>query len=333
MNYLLLLLFAINSFAICVREKHATKFEIEALKKIGHNIFISDDGIKFKKLHLSKLEEDRTYFIQYSNKKHVHKIKNRFLEYYTPKRLDLYLDSISHSLDKIGYKKILIGKSIKGRNLYKIVPKKIENKKTILMFGRHHGDEGTANWLIEGFLNKYIQDVIFHKNFQLILYPMINPDGAQAKTRYNANGLDLNRSWNVTNYNKNLDEIKIIHTDLYGYLTKLKKQIPIVLDMHGSIREDFIYRVDRSFKGRAFFNHQQKFIDELAKYDTWQRGKYIESNGHPGMARIVMINHYEQNALTHETIKNIKKSNSKARTVESLKQQGRAVLDTIKSLY
>ncbi len=29
-------------------------------------------------------------------------------------------------------------------------------KKTIVMFGRHHGDEGTANWIIEGFFKRFL---------------------------------------------------------------------------------------------------------------------------------------------------------------------------------
>jgi hypothetical protein len=200
------------------------------------------------------------------------------------------------------------------------------------MFGRHHGDEGTANWIIEGFVSDFLNaSSEYHEQFQLILYPMVNPDGAEAQSRYNENNRDLNRSWSMDN-SKTYDEAKIIHNNLRQFL-KNPNQVIIGLDMHGSFTKDFIYRVEDNYVDRAFYDHQQEFIDQLGSYDIWQKGNYELSNGHPKMARIVLINGYGLNALTHETPRDIKIKNKPGRSKESLKKQGSDIFNSLGSNY
>ena len=103
--------------------------------------------------------------------------------------------------------------------------------------------------------------------------------------------------------------------------------------MHGSFTEDFIYRVKKDYVSSGFFIHQQKFIDELSSYDKWQRGNFQLSNGHKKMARIVLINSYKFNALTHETPRDIKINNSRGRTKADLFKQGSAIFSSIIRLY
>lgn len=69
----------------------------------------------------------------------------------------------------------------------------------VMMWSQMHGDENTATAALMDFLG-YITD---DKNAQwreswqdeisLMIIPMINPDGAEQQTRYNAQGIDLNR--------------------------------------------------------------------------------------------------------------------------------------------
>jgi hypothetical protein len=116
-------------------------------------------------------------------------------------------------------------------------------------------------------------------------------------------------------------------------MKKIKDQIFVALDMHGSFTEDFIYRVKKNYVSRDFFNQQQNFIDELSAYDFWQNGNEKKSNGDPAMARLVLIDHYKKNAMTHESIRNISKNNNEGRSLESLKDQGHALIKTIQNLY
>lgn len=322
--------------AKCVHEKTLTGSELQQESTINQSIYVETQGAIFKPVSEIEINSDQLYKVQISHAEERTKSNGdynaRYIEYYDYPRLKKYLADSKQELSNSGYEIRNIGKSVKGRDLFVITPKVLKNKKTILMFGRHHGDEGTANWIIEGFLNEYLANKKFRDEFQLILYPMINPDGAQAKSRYNANGRDLNRSWNA-NSKGDLDEIKIVHGDLRSLMKKVGKDIFIALDMHGSFTKDFIYRVKRNYVSIDFYNQQQNFIDELGIYDPWQAGSFQLSNGDPGMARLVLINHYKKNALTHETVKNIPKRNSDGRSKKSLIDQGIAVLQTIRNIY
>ncbi|MBC74406.1 MAG: hypothetical protein CME64_00165 [Halobacteriovoraceae bacterium] len=335
MKLLIAFFLSFSLHAVCVHEKTILGAQLPKLQK-QYDVYAQTEEGSFKKL--TKAISIQRYNVQLLPKSEksfeksgpFDRYNRKYVEYYTYPRMVKYLDTKREGLDAIGYQIQTVGKSLKGRNLFYVGPKTLDpTKKTIVMFGRHHGDEGTANWIIEGFLNQYINDKSFSDEFQLVLYPMVNPDGAMKKSRYNANGRDLNRSWD-----KELgeDEIVSIHGHLAPMLKKLSKVV-IALDMHGSFEEDFIYRVKRSYKGEDFYNLQQKFIDELGIYDSWQNGNFHLSNGHPKMARLVLVTHYNLHALTHETIRNIRLKNRRGRTKQSLIEQGEAVVTAISNLY
>ena len=266
------------------------------------------------------------YTIQRNQPKIEKDYNDRYVEYYRYERIQNYIAQKRESLESLGYKIETIGKSLEGRDLYAIYPKTIDpSKETVLMFGRHHGDEGTANWIIEGFLDNYLSDFEVNSKYQLILYPMVNPDGAENKVRYNKSGKDLNRVWD-TAASRSKDEVGIIHTHLNGIYLNQNKPI-IALDMHGSFTQDFIYRVKKNYVSRDFYNKQQSFIDELARFDRWQAGNFKLSNGDPKMARIVMVKDFGINALTHESIRDIELNNTTNRSIQSLKSQGEAIVE------
>jgi len=335
-NLLLGIIISGSIFAECVDERIVAGLSLERLRS-NHQVRVLSDG---KYLTLDKIEINPVinYTVQLLPKNEHSYMKNngdfsrynrKYIEYYTYAQMQKYLSLKDSEISAIEYERKTIGRSLEGRDLFYIGPKVIDpNMKTIIMFGRHHGDEGTANWIIEGYLNEYLASSQNEK-FQLILYPMINPDGAMAQTRYNKNNYDLNRTWTKTS---GVDETKIIHEHLRSKIKSIKN-IVIALDMHGSIREDFFYRVDESFAGQSFYNLQSTFINRLALYDPWQAGNTIHSNGHPNMARIVLIRDYKLHALTHETIRNIPLRNRRKRSKQNLIEQGEAIVKAISDLY
>lgn len=88
--------------------------------------------------------------------------------------------------------------------LLKRCPKNYE--KTVLVIGVFHGDEPDGEYLI----NRYLQERNETKN-RLLFIPCLNPDGKDAKTRKNANNVDLNRNFPTKNWEK-LEE----NDDYYG---------------------------------------------------------------------------------------------------------------------
>lgn len=337
-NLFVLIVLVLNTtltFAECVHEKSVSGHEIKSLLN-QHEVFIETNDALYVPAKSLTLKKNTIYKVQlFPKKSHLKSsgdYNSKYIEYYTYPRMQKFLKEKKSLIENAGMEIRVVGKSLEGRDLFAVTPVRAVKKKTIIMFGRHHGDEGTANWLIEGFLTDYLNNKDFRDKFQLVLYPMINPDGAMAHTRYNKNGRDLNRSWHK-DLDQTFDETYFIHKDLKKYLTLLDKEIFIALDMHGSIREDFIYRVERNYVSREFYNHQQNFIDELGSIDPWQKGNFIHSNGDTRMARLVLIDHYKKNAMTHESIKNIPLRNNSGRSKQTLIDQGSAIFETISVLY
>lgn len=318
-----------TSYAACI---HDTKLSGADITSFEGSIHIKS-GDTYLPPTMLNLEEQKIYDVQISHPSS----QGKTIEYYTNAHLESYLGQMQTPIESYDYELQVIGHSIEGRDIPAIYPKVIDpNKQTIIMTGRQHGDESTANWIIEGFLDEVFvsaQSHNWHERFQLVIYPIVNPDGAHANSRYNANRRDLNRSWKHDPA-QSRDEVQIIHQHL-DQLRLPMQNVVAFLDMHGSYWTlnggDFIYHVDSRFRDLSFYNLQKAFIDELAVNDQWN-GRSNISNGDPGMIRIIMVKN-GINALTHETPRDIPENNREGRSVETLKSQGHALFQTIVNLY
>lgn len=120
--------------------------------------------------------------------------------YYTWDRFVTYMGDIQNEpLAQVTQ----IGTSVQGRPLWCIVVDvpSTTPKKTVLMGVRQHGDEFGSSYLLEGALDLLLgrggltpAPELLEK-VRWVIYPLMNPDGAFADVRYNANGVDLNRDW------------------------------------------------------------------------------------------------------------------------------------------
>lgn len=166
-----LLLFSVCS-AECVHEVTLTGKEIKSLDT-GMQIYIEIEK-RFVPVTEAKLELDKKYNVHVLPPRERDDYNKKYVEYYDYARLNAFLSSYKDTFTQNNYQQITIGKSLEQRDLYAVVPQQLEaNKKTVVMFCRHHGDEGTANWIVEGFVEKVFADKEWLGNFQLILYPMI----------------------------------------------------------------------------------------------------------------------------------------------------------------
>ena len=120
-------------------------------------------------------------------------------EYLEPKLKGKYihLDVIFPLLES--YKNVFeiteIGKSVQQRSIYQV---QIGTGKTkILMWSQMHGNEPTTTKGLFDFFNFLSKDSELAQQiknkYTLLCIPMLNPDGAFAYTRENANSVDLNR--------------------------------------------------------------------------------------------------------------------------------------------
>jgi len=99
-----------------------------------------------------------------------------------------------------------LGESVLGRTIWglKITdnPDIEENEPEVRICGAHHGNEYMSvelplmlAWLlVQNYtIDPYITDLIDNREIWII--PLVNPDGREAGSRYNANGVDLNRDY------------------------------------------------------------------------------------------------------------------------------------------
>jgi len=91
----------------------------------------------------------------------------------------------------------LLGHSVQGRAVYQL--RLGQGPVNIMAWSQMHGDESTATASLMDLL-AYLQTpegqqwyAGWQQQFSLYLIPMLNPDGAEAGTRVNAAGVDLNR--------------------------------------------------------------------------------------------------------------------------------------------
>lgn len=93
-----------------------------------------------------------------------------------------------------------VGTSVEDRSIYLL--EKGSGATKIFLWSQMHGDEATATMSLFDLFNFLDADDVFNpvrenilSNCTLYFSPMINPDGAEAFTRRNAQGLDINRDF------------------------------------------------------------------------------------------------------------------------------------------
>lgn len=110
--------------------------------------------------------------------------------YVAATHLESFLEDVTYPFEKS-----VIGTSVKGLPIYLL--KMGSGTKKVFMWSQMHGNEGTTTKAVVDLLSylntneEYAQTIL--KETTLYIIPMLNPDGANAYTRVNANEVDLNR--------------------------------------------------------------------------------------------------------------------------------------------
>ena len=94
-----------------------------------------------------------------------------------------------------------IGESKAGRPLLHMDMNngKTKKKDIIAVFSRQHPPEITGFKAMQSFLDELLvnnQSEAFFKQYRVVVYPLLNPDGVDlGHWRHNTGGIDLNRDW------------------------------------------------------------------------------------------------------------------------------------------
>ncbi len=121
----------------------------------------------------------KSLFARYKNEAISHRyITNNHIEPLLEKLSDVfYISVIGHSVNKLPIYGIQLGKG----------------SKRILMWSQMHGNESTTTKACFDLLNYLKENPQLLETCTLYIIPILNPDGAKAYRRHNANDVDLNR--------------------------------------------------------------------------------------------------------------------------------------------
>jgi predicted deacylase len=111
------------------------------------------------------------------------------------------LENFKSKIEKNRFVKIFtIGETVEKKPLEIIQIGNPEARKSILIRARSHPWESGGNWVIEGLVNRFLSENSdeWIEAFCVYIMPMANKDGVvRGMTRFNLNGMDLNRNWDA----------------------------------------------------------------------------------------------------------------------------------------
>ncbi|MBO9617079.1 MAG: succinylglutamate desuccinylase/aspartoacylase family protein [Dyadobacter sp.] len=199
------------------------------------------------------------------------------------------ISDLDMMLARIGKNKLAavttIGKTSEGRSL-EIIRIGSENApKRLFLRARAHAFEAGGNWTVEGLVQKLLSNDAdaqrYLKRYCVYILPMANKDGvARGKTRFNANGYDLNRKWD-----KPADE-RIAPENYYleqwlQQMIKANKKPDLALDIHNDAGGNLhISRPDGDIT--SYLASMDKLESLLRKHTWFTEGATKASFKNPG---------------------------------------------------
>lgn len=156
-----------------------------------------------------------------------------YFAYFAPYSYERHQDLIHSAQLDIDCQLQVLGQTIDGRDMSVLkVGEEGEGKKVIWITARQHPGETMAEWFMEGFIDRLLDEddgvarsLLNSAVFYLV--PNMNPDGsARGHLRTNAKGVNLNREWQTPSM-ENSPEVYLVREKM------LETGVDMHLDIHG----------------------------------------------------------------------------------------------------
>jgi len=191
-------------------------------------------------------------------------------------RLPVYsLSNLREFLSGISGKKgidiINAGKTAEGRMAEIIRAGNPEAKINIIIRARAHPWEPGGNWVLEGFIDRLINNISNKKpgNYCFYMIPLANKDGvARGMTRFSITGTDLNRGWDKE-FDPKLDPENYMLDSLIKDMIARGHKPDLVIDLHNDDKGD-IHLATRS-------KSDIQFRDNMLRFEKLMREKGLFS--------------------------------------------------------
>jgi hypothetical protein len=192
-----------------------------------------------------------------------------------------------------------IGRSAGGRDILLLTvtgPKTPDaNKKTIWLMARQHAWESGTSLVAEGALRFLLSDdptaAGIRSSAIFKILPMADPDGvARGGVRYNANGYDLNRNWDVVDP-KTMPEITAERKAILDWVDS-GRHIDLFLALHNTESEDYVEGPIEAggAQVRALAARFQKLLDETGFFHSPKGPRNAGATTTPGMKGRMTVN-------------------------------------------
>lgn len=161
------------------------------------------------------------------------------------------------------------GKTVEGRPLEIVRVGNPDAPHILFLRARAHSWEPGGNWIVEGLVNSLLQKdaTKYLKRYCVYIMPMANKDGvAHGRTRFNAQGVDLNRKWDAPADSVNAPEKYAFEKWLKQMIAKGKKP-DLAIDLHNDQGGNLHVNLPRD-DNKQYTKHLNKFAELLFKH-TW----------------------------------------------------------------
>lgn len=164
---------------------------------------------------------------------HTPEQEHIYFAYFAPFSYERHLDLLAWAQGSSACKQVFLGNTLDERDMSMLqIGQPAKGKKSIWITARQHPGETMAEWLVEGLLERLLDEddglarLLLNKAVFYVV-PNMNPDGAaRGHLRTNAKGINLNRQWAQPSME---DSPEV-------YLVKHKMQetgVDLFLDIHG----------------------------------------------------------------------------------------------------
>lgn len=194
---------------------------------------------------------------------HTPEYEHCYFAYFAPYSYEQHLDLLAWAQMSFNCRQEFLGETLDGRDMSVLVIGQSEpHKKSIWVTARQHPGETMAQWLVEGLLERLLDEDDGLARFLLdnaVFYvvPNMNPDGAaRGHLRTNAKGVNLNREWAAPSL-ENSPEVFLVKQIM------LQTGVDLFLDVHGD--EALPYNFVAGCEGNANYDQRLAQLENAFK--------------------------------------------------------------------
>jgi hypothetical protein len=177
----------------------------------------------------------------------------------------------------------VIGKTAGGRDLWLWSIQRGSPERTVWLMFRQHSWESGTSWVGEGAVRALLETNLKEK-IAWKIFPMSDPDGvARGGVRFNSNGYDLNRNWDVEDAAK-MPEITAQRRAIAEWL-KSGRKIDLFLSLHNTETAEYLQGPPEGASPEAR-SLAERFFTALTKDTTFHPSRplfYSPETTTPGM--------------------------------------------------